>query len=503
LLGSGDKEMDRKGKKIVIIGGGIAGLCTAVYARKCGYQAEVLEMHDMAGGLAMSWRRGPYTFETCLHWLYGSRPGGSMHARWREVFDIEKLDFINPQELVCIEDAGGERLHIWTDPHRLEQEFLKHAPQDAVPIRRYISEILRLSKFKMPDPSEGWLKLAWTLFEDAACIPLLRKLTSTTSADYGKGFTNPLVKSYFGSGEMGRLSALALVFSLAAMYDANAGYCSGGSQAIIRLIEEKLTALGGKVRFGARVKRVLVENGAATGVELSNGETIAADWVISAADGHATIYEMLGGQYTGPGIDRIYTDLETFSSYVQVSLGVGLDLSAQPAHLTLLLDTPFEVDPGAEAGQVAFRFFHFDPSFAPPGKTAVTCFLPTRNAAHWTGLRENNLAAYRAQKDRIAQSVIGILDARIPGFRHAVEVVDVATPASIIRYTGNWKGSMEGWLLAPATGVKQLPATLPGLRQFRMVGQWVSPGGGLPSGLMTARAGIRAICKQDGVRFTP
>ena len=51
--------------KIIIIGGGIPGLCAAVYAQRCGYQAEILETHDSAGGLATSWHRGEYTFETC------------------------------------------------------------------------------------------------------------------------------------------------------------------------------------------------------------------------------------------------------------------------------------------------------------------------------------------------------------------------------------------------------------------------------------------------------
>ena len=45
-------------KKVVVIGGGIAGLCAAVYARKCNYKVEVLEMGYAAGGLATGWRRG-------------------------------------------------------------------------------------------------------------------------------------------------------------------------------------------------------------------------------------------------------------------------------------------------------------------------------------------------------------------------------------------------------------------------------------------------------------
>jgi len=75
-------------RKVAIIGGGIAGLCAAVYAAQSGYQVEVLEQHSVPGGLATSWSRGEYTFETCLHWLVGSNPKGTLHEQWREVFDI-------------------------------------------------------------------------------------------------------------------------------------------------------------------------------------------------------------------------------------------------------------------------------------------------------------------------------------------------------------------------------------------------------------------------------
>jgi phytoene dehydrogenase-like protein len=43
--------------------------------------------------------------------------------------------------------------------------------------------------------------------------------------------------------------------------------------------------------------------------------------------------------------------------------------------------------------------------------------------------------------------------------------------------------------------------TLPGLDHFYMAGQWVSPGGGLPAGVMTAREAIQMVCKKDGKPF--
>ncbi|MGD0155547.1 MAG: NAD(P)/FAD-dependent oxidoreductase [Terracidiphilus sp.] len=495
--------MARNDRKIVIIGGGIAGLCAAVYAQKCGYQAEVLEMHDMAGGLAMSWRRGAYTFETCLHWFFGSDPKAAMYAQWSEVFDVGRLKFVDLPEFARLETDDGETLTIPTDPDRLEKELLERAPQDAKQIRGFASAIRRLRAFKMPDPSKSWVGNAPTLLRDVPCLPQLRSLTRVTSREYGQRFTDPLLRTFFVGGDLAGISAIAILASIAWMDTGDAKYVVGGAQAIIRLIEEKFVSLGGRVRFGAKVERILVENGAAAGVQLAGGETIKADWIISAADGHATIYELLGGRYVDAAIEKAYKTLELFPSYIQVSLGVARDLRNQPAFVTRLLKTPLQVDPETALKQVSFRIFHFDPTFAPAGKTAVTCLLPTRNFDYWARLRQNDAEKYREEKHRVAELVIDLLGQKLPGIRQTIEVVDVATPASIFRYTGNWKGSMEGWLLTPQTGFKSLSKTLPGLHNFLMVGQWVTPGGGLPSGIFSARPALKTICRQDRIPFTP
>jgi phytoene dehydrogenase-like protein len=492
-----------KQRKIVIVGGGIAGLCAAVYALKCGYEVEVLEMHDMAGGLATSWRRGPYTFETCLHWFLGSSPRGDFHAQWKEVFAIEKLTFIDPEVFVRMETESGKGVNIYTDVDRLEAELLRHAPQDSDAIREFTRAMRRLRGFRLLNPS-GSLADNWrNMLRDVPAYPLLGKLSKMSGSEYGSRFTDPLLRSFFSNGDIGRMNAVVMVLSLAWMNVGNAGYCIGGAQAIIRLIEEEIARLGGKIRFRARVERILLERDVAVGVELAGGERVMADWVVSAADGHATIFGFLGGRYLDRATRKLYSEGETFASYLQVSLGVGLDLWNQPPMVSRLLDSPLIVDPETEVNQVSFRIFHFDPTFAPPGKTTVTSLLSTRNFTWWSDLRRDRPADYHSEKQRVAEAVIDVLEKRLPGLRRAIEVVDVSTPATVIRYTGNWRGSMEGWLVGPGAGFRPLPNTLPGLRRFVMAGQWVLPGGGLPSGLLTARSAVKAVCREDRVPFTP
>ena len=493
-------------KKIVIVGGGIAGLCSAVYALKCGYDVEVLEMHDLAGGLAMSWKRGGYTFETCLHWLVGSNPQGEFHEMWREVFDIDRLRFVEHDEFIRMETEHGEHLHVYTNLERLEAEMLRHAPQDAAAIHEFMRSARTLAKFRVLDPSGGLAENWKNLLRDLPVFPVISKLGKISGEEYGRRFSDPLLREFFSGGDVGKMSAIVMPITMAWMDARNGGYCIGGAQAIIRLIQEKIASLGGKVRFNARVTRVLAERNAAghdeaIGVELDGGETVRADWVISAADGHATIFDMLGGRYVDEATRKRYEERPLFASYIQVSLGVAMDLSALPPMTSRMLDVPLAIDPGTELPNVTFRFFHYDPTFAPPGKTAVTCMIPTRSDRYWTELRRNDPVEYHAEKHRVAEMIIRELEKQAPGVREAIEVVDVSTPATVIRYTGNWQGSMEGWLMEPGMGFRPLPNTLPGLERFLMAGQWVMPGGGLPSGPMTARPAVKAICKADHVPF--
>ena len=73
------------------------------------------------------------------------------------------------------------------------------------------------------------------------------------------------------------------------------GFPEGGSLEFARGIEKRFLDLGGKIFYGKKVDKILVKDGIASGVKLSKGEEILCDYVISCADLHTTVYQMLDG----------------------------------------------------------------------------------------------------------------------------------------------------------------------------------------------------------------
>lgn len=68
--------------RIVIIGGGVAGLACGCYLQMNGFETEILEAGTALGGLCAAWERGPYIFDGCLRWLLGTQPSSPFHRMW-------------------------------------------------------------------------------------------------------------------------------------------------------------------------------------------------------------------------------------------------------------------------------------------------------------------------------------------------------------------------------------------------------------------------------------
>lgn len=495
-------------KSIIIIGAGIAGLSAGCYGQMNGFRTRIFEMHKKKpGGLCTSWKRQGYTVNGCLHWLIGSSPGTGFHNIWQQLGALQDKKILDYGEYARIETLDGKRFIIPTDLGKLEQNMKQIAPEDTERIDEFIAAVRKCIGFEPPVDKAPELMSFFDVMAmvvgNLGVLRMLRRWGRVSLREYGEGFKSPVLRKAFPLLFMPDFPVAFMIMTFAWMHKKCAGYVIGGALEFSRGIEKRYLSLGGEMNYKSRVIKILTENGRATGIRLEDGSEHRADYVISAADGHATIFDMLEGQFIDDTIRGYYENLIPFPPLVHIALGVNRSFPEMPpsAGLALELTSPLIVG-GVEHNFLNVQISNFDPGAAPEGKSVLLLLLVT-DYEYWRRLREND-EQYKAEKESLAEKVISILDKRFPGLAAQVEMHDVATPTTFVRYTGNWKGSFEGWQITPTTWSldKVMKKTLPGLDNFYMAGQWVEPGGGLPTVAVSGRNVIQLICKREKRKFT-
>jgi len=477
-------------KSLIIIGAGIAGLSTGCYAQMNGYESQIFEMHDKPGGVCTAWRRNDYTFDGCIDWLTGTSPHSPFFQIWQELGALQGLSIVNHEQLIRIEHKSGRALIFPSNVDQLEQQLKQIAPSDSALVGQFCRVIRQLSQAD---------KLQRFLFEGGANQQDLPSWIASTVEQFAAGLQDPFLRETFLQGFAGYGTMFFLLLYLALQNMKSAGYPIGGSLAFVNAIERRYLRLGGHIHYEAHVERILVEDDRAIGVQLRNGVSHRASRIISAADGHSTIFQMLEGKYLDDEIRRVYTTWPLFPPIIQVSLGVARDFSSLPPHICLPLDEPMTIG-GVVHNCLDLRHYCYDPTMAPVGKSVLTLWIGS-NFEYWQQAATEH-TRYKAAKHEIAQMIIAQLEKRFAGLSQQIEVVDVATPLTYERYAGLWHGAYEGWLPTSETMAHPMSRTLPGLENFSMVGQWVSPGGGLPMVAQTGRTMIQTFCEQDAIPFT-
>jgi len=480
-------------KSIIIIGGGIAGLSAGIYARMNGFRADIYEMNQTAGGLCTAWKRNEFTFDGCIHWLTGSSPGSEYYRYWEEIGAVQGKNFHNYEYYARSVDEAGNRFTAYCDPDKLRKEMMALAPDDQKIIDEIVSDIKKFMRYGLP------LEVTISnLYPTVRSLLLLYKYRQPVEELAGK-FRNPVLRNLFRIAlDWGPMCSSFLLWTLALMAAGEGGYPMGGSLPLIESVVNRYLQLGGVIHYHKKVEKILVENDKATGIRLTDGTEIKCDIVISAADGTSTIFNWLEGKYINKKLQKIYQSFILFPPLVYVGIGINNTYQDEPHSMTFTLKNPFRIGKD-EIRHLYFKNYSFDPSFAPPGKCVFTVMI-SADYDYWKKLKENR-EDYSAEKSRIGDAVVRGLGELYPDLPGKAEVIDVATPMTFVRYTGNHRGSYEGWMFDKKALTTRVPQTLPGLKDFYMAGHWVSPGGGLPSGLITARNAMKKICRKEKIEF--
>ncbi|MBN1410256.1 MAG: NAD(P)/FAD-dependent oxidoreductase [Spirochaetales bacterium] len=499
-------------KKIIIIGGGLTGLAAGCYARMNGFETEIYESHNRAGGLCTAWKRGEYTFDGCIHWLTGSGPGRgpgqAFYKFWNELGALKKRKIYDPDCFYRYMTKDGRLISFYSDADRLRQHWTETSPEDAKVIREFCSYIKKTAKMKMPMEKPFELFKFWDIVKIIITMlpygKLFKQLTTQSIAEFASKFKDPGLRDALENIVFNKnVQLMAAVMTLSTLHSKSGGFPIGGSLEFAKAIESRYLSLGGKIHFRSPVEKILVENDMAVGIRLEGGQEIKGDYIISAADMHATLYKFLDGKYTEPIHNTLFNHTQTYNTCIQVSLGINMTFGEKEdcVGLHYPVKVPFSIGENPVT-YFGFRTYSMDPTMAPQGKTSAVALYMTDDFDYWEKLHKDK-ESYRSEKSRILDMTLKNLECYYPGISDKVEVTDVSTPMTYMRYTQNWRGNFMSWVGTPGNHeeLQRIGKMLPGLQNFYMAGMWVMPPGGVPTAAKTGRDAIQLICAKEKIRF--
>jgi all-trans-retinol 13,14-reductase len=481
----------------VIIGSGLGGLsCAAAFARQ-GFKPLVVEMHEKPGGYATTFHRpGGFVFDVSLHSTsVGERNGlHNLISGFPEITDVEFLPHPNLYRVmypdydirVPQKDVAGY-IKLLSSHFPEEQQGIQGLLDEMKGVTSDVGRLssargqLDMSRFPADFPSlfkcanktwgemvDGWIK-----------NPKLRTVVSTLWAYYGLP-PSKLAALYYAMPTFGYLQ--------------QGGYYPRGrsqkiSNALVKFIEDR----GGKVLLNTRVAGILSKDHAAYGVKTTGGQELLGRVVISNANAYDTFHALVK---EGDLLKEYLHQMDQFSvslSSFQIFLGLKEDLVGKAG----LRDTEIFVEPDYDiensylaalnanmdnCGYVVTLYDNIYKGYSPERKNTLTIMI-LQGYDHWKEYQPDYVkgkkAAYRAEKERMAEILIKKVERTLlPGLSSAIEVKEIGTPLTNIRYTGNYRGAIYGWdQTLNNSGQRRLPHTTP-VKNLYLSGAWTSPGHG-------------------------
>lgn len=482
-------------KHVLVIGGGLSGLSAGCYALANDFKVTIVEHNISLGGVCTAWQRGPYLVDGCLQWL----TGGPFLQLYEELGIVPAVHLRTMEEFATYRHTvEGWQVRFRRDLGETEAGLRAISREDGDAVGRLFETIAHFDDLGLdvehpPElaPLSERLRQLWRFRHAALTLARFRKPTGMWVQDE---FKNPRVRQVFTRLIASEMPAWTILFVLGWLARGRLSRPIGGTAVFRDALTARYHALGGEAIVNTTVDEVVVENGRARGVRLSDGTMLEADTVISTSSAPETIFRLLGGRYGADAWKTRVNHWPMFEPILLASYGVERAFEDQPS--TLLLDGIQPLAVGNRLNDwLHVRLYNDDPSFAPKGHTVVQSLVPTNY--DWWATRGTR---YQHERDQAAGDVLTCLDRYLPGVKAATVMTDIATPLTFWRSARSWRGAYEGWMPTPDT-FKHIPKQLPGLERFFMAGQWVEPGGGIPMAIMSGRHVAEILCASFDRRF--
>jgi phytoene dehydrogenase-like protein len=479
---------------VVVIGSGIGGLIAANLLAREGLKVLLAEQHYMVGGYCSTFRRRGYTFDAATHFY--PLLGNPETLTGRLLADLGvTAGWIKMDPVDTFHFPDGTRFEVPADFAVYLAKVKAAFPEEAAALDGFfavVREVYLLGLYHyfrgrpLPERLAPYrdLTLAEALdrwFHD----PKLKLLLTADCPHWG----SPPGRTSFVFDSMLRLS-----YFLGNYYPRN------GSQAFADELARRFEERGGHVLINTPVRRIVVEQGAARGVELETlrgrwsglRTTVRAGVVISNADLLQTFESMVGKELLPPGtIEELHRLRPTFPCWL-THLGLK-DVSRET--LEEVQGYYWDSWDLERVGRGALRFKLFSPTVYEPAVAP-----PDRQILVVQKVLEMDYDAvedWPAHKAEIEAFIFAHLERMLPGIGERITVKMSASARTSWRFTWNHHGAMLGWEMSPDQLGEHRPPLETPISGLYCVGHWTRPGGGITPVIVSAQAVVGRVLRGD------
>lgn len=450
---------------VVIVGAGHNALVCGGYLAQAGYRVCVVERRHKVGGAVVTEEIVPgYQFDL----------GGSAHILINHTSIVDDLAleqyglrYLELDPLFFFPFPDESHIMMWQDVEQTCQSIAAVSPQDADNYRNFVAEWLPVAQGMVeafmhpPTPLNLARYLAYGTFErNEKYLEKISQLLRNYGHLLRQTFVDPRVQVMVGwmAAQSGPppTEPMSGPFALwHPMYHVSGMRRPvGGSGMLTQALARMIEAHGGAILTERPVRRILVENGRACGVETADGRRITGRKIVSGVHVHTTM--RLLGDAAPPKAKRLINQSRIgngFGMVVRYAMEALPDYTALPGapgpqHTAMQFLCPdlnyleraygdyLGGIPSRDPALIAMTWSASDPTLAPPGKHVLFLWgqyypYALASGASWDDIGEEVAAT---MLDKVAQYA--------PNVKNAVIDKLIQTPLYLERTLGLLRGNV-------------------------------------------------------------
>ena len=443
---------------VIIVGGGHNGLIAAGYLARAGHNTLVLERRSILGGACVTEEiSGAPGYRVST----GAAQLGNLRPEIISELDLSQFgyEFLMPDPMTVFPFPNGRYLALWQDVDRTLEEISRFSPNDALAFRKYYKDCIAFCDLIEPMlyadeiPSLGDIQATFhsvgraDLFRDfmlGSIWDLLEDRFESEEVKAVAGYT-----ATFGTNAGPKTPGTAYVmahhmFGATAGIRGRAGYVRGGMGGLADALSASASHYGAELWTDIEVSRIIVNDGAAQGVELADGRLINATIVMSNADPQRTFLELVGANQLSYDFATDVSEIEMQGVAMKVNCAIerlprfsAIPTEITPARVSLCpsldyVETAWDQAKRGQPSSEPFMTVHMqsaiDGSLAPEGKHTLTCY-----AQFFPYDLDEKLGGWDAARDKAGETVLKTVAKYAPDLYDVISAVEVMTPLDIER----------------------------------------------------------------------